>query len=136
VIVRIAREAALLLMVALVPAVPWGIAQLKVRAARPLAQGEIRLVEAEQWGPEVIWVDARPRAAYESKHIPGALLLNPEDWDALVPKFLDEWAPEKKTVVYGDTSDGADTIAFRLRDEMKIENVFVLHDGWDAWAQR
>jgi rhodanese-related sulfurtransferase len=136
VIARIVREAALLLAVALVPAVPWGFKQVKVRATAPLGKDEVRLADAEQWGPAVIWVDARARTAYETKHIPGALLLNAEEWDALVPKFLDEWAPDKKTVVYGDTSDGADTVAFRLREEMKIENVFVLHDGWDAWARR
>jgi len=136
VISRVSREAVLLLAAALVPAVPWGFAQLKTREAAPLAQGEVRLADAEQWGPDAIWVDARLRAEFESKHIPGALLLNTGEWNALVPKFLDEWAPDKKIVVYGDTSDGAETVAFRLRDELKIENVFVLHDGWDAWARR
>jgi rhodanese-related sulfurtransferase len=136
VIARALREAALLLVLALLPSVPWGFSQLKLRAQTPLGSGEVRLTDAEQWGENAVWVDARARAKFEAKHIPGALLLNAEEWEALVPKFLDEWTPEKKIVVYAESADTAENVAFRLREELKLENVFVLHDGWSAWVER
>ena len=81
-----------------------------------------------------MWVDARSADDYEAEHVPGALLLNLESWDELFPKFLDQWTPEKKVVVYcsAATCELSREVAERLRTN-GISSVFVLKGGWEAW---
>lgn len=93
---------------------------------------------ARLWGEKVVWVDARSREKFARKRIPGAILLNPEEWEQLVPRFLDAWELEKAIVVYGDGSgdDAATTVAHRLKEELKLESVWILQGGWNAWQQQ
>lgn len=136
-IARALREAGLLLLLAAIPATVMGVWQLKTKKEEALEPGEVLVAEAKRWATEKVWVDARSRAKFERKKVPGAVLLNSEEWDELVPKFLDAWAPDKAVIVYGDReSDAAATIALRLREELKIENVWVLHGGFDEWSLR
>ena len=67
----------------------------------------------------------------------GAILLNEEHWEELIPAFLDAWDPEKTIVVYcdGGKCDASRAIATRLRDELKLESVYVLQGGWTAWRE-
>jgi rhodanese-related sulfurtransferase len=132
------REALLLAVLAAVPASVLGVVQLQWRKTVPPGEGEVSAATARLWGEKVLWVDARARAKWERKKIPGAVLLNGEEWDALVAKFLDEWDPEKAVVVYGDGAqdDAAVGIAHRLKEELKLDGVWVLQGGWDAWQQR
>ena len=55
--------------------VPWDPSQLN--------EGEVNLASAMKIAAqsEVVWVDARGQADFELGHIPGALLLNEDDWD-------------------------------------------------------
>lgn len=134
---RFLREALLLCVLALPPAAVTGYRTLKLRPETPLAAGEVRLGEAWAWGEKAIWVDARPRAKFERKHIPSAISLTAEEWDAQVEGFLDEWDPEKRIIVYGDReSDAAPTVALRLREELKIPEVWVLHGGFQEWERQ
>ena len=138
-IARALREAGLLLVLAAIPATVIGVWQLKVNPERETAlePGEVRAAEAKGWATDKVWVDARSRAKFEHKKVPGAVLLNSEEWEELVPKFLDAWAPDKAVIVYGDREgDAAATIAFRLREELKIGNVWVLHGGFEEWSRR
>lgn len=124
---------------AAVPATIMGVWQLKLNPAREsaLEPGEVRAAEAKAWATEKVWVDTRSRAKFERKKIPGAVLLNAEEWDALVPQFLDAWAPDRAVIVYGDrNSDSAAGVAHRLREELKIGNVWVLHGGFEEWSRR
>ena len=102
-----------------------------------MAPGEEMLPAVLAWGENVLWVDARSTGEYSADHVPGALLLNLEEWDELFPKFLDQWAPEKKTVVYcsAATCDLSREVAERLRKN-GITQVFVLKGGWEAWKTR
>ena len=86
------------------------------------------------WGGNVLWLDARSAEEYEAEHVPGALLLNLENWDHLFPKFLDQWAPGEKVVVYcsAATCELSREVAERLRKN-GISMVFVLKGGWEAW---
>jgi len=86
----------------------------------------------------VLWVDVRDQAAFESDHIPGALRLTAVEWDALVAPFLDQWDPEKSTIVYGkgDSDDDAHELAGRLAKELQLDGVFVLKGGWESWQQK
>jgi rhodanese-related sulfurtransferase len=82
-------------------------------------------------------VDARSKAKFDSRHIPGALLLNQADWESLVSNFYDQWQPGRQVVVYGEVdSDNGQEVASRLREESAIENVWVLKGGYEAWRAR
>ncbi len=134
-IARTARQLALVLALALVPALVSGGLQLGLKKEEPLAPGEVRLATAREWGDRVQWVDARTRAKYERTHIPGALLLNEDEWDALVGPFLDAWDADKTLVVYcdGGSCEASEKVAERIRNELKIGGVYVLKGGWAAW---
>ena len=134
---RAFREALILCALAAAPAAVTAVRELKWRPQTPLAAGEVKLSDAQAWGPNALWVDARPAAKFARQHVPGALSLTPENWEAQVAKFLDEWDPEKHVIVYGERGgDSAPTVALRLREELKIAEVWVLHDGFDAWERR
>ena len=69
-IARAARQLALVLALALIPAVVSGAWQLAWKKAEPLAAGEVRLATAREWGARVQWVDARSRAKFEPQSQP------------------------------------------------------------------
>jgi rhodanese-related sulfurtransferase len=133
------RQALLILLAALIPAgltatlhprrPPW--------SQETLAPGEERLPTVLEWGEKVLWVDARSADDYEAEHVPGAILLNLESWDDLLPKFLDQWNPDKKVVVYcsAATCELSHEVAERLR-KSGISPVFVLKGGWEAWKSQ
>ena len=134
-IARTLRQLALVLALALVPALVSGAWQLQWRKQEPLAPGEVQLATARMWGDQVQWVDARSRAKYERTHIPGALLLNEDEWDKLVGPFLDAWDADKTLIVYcdGGSCEASQAVAERIRTELKIGGVYVLKGGWAAW---
>jgi rhodanese-related sulfurtransferase len=133
------RQALFILLVALIPASltaafhprrpPW--------SQGVLAPGEERLSTVLAWRGNVLWVDARSMEEYEAEHVPGALLLNLENWDQLFPKLLDQWVPGQKVVVYcsAATCELSREVAERLRKN-RISPVFVLKGGWEAWKMR
>ena len=87
---------------------------------------------------EVLWVDARGVDAYETGHIPGAVLLNEDDWDNLVVGLLDRWNPELTVVVYCSSSscNASQSVALRLTNDFQFDNIYVLKDGWNAWQNK
>jgi len=133
------RQAMVILLAALIPA----SLTAAFHPRRPawsqeiLAPGEETLPTALAWGESVLWVDARSADEYGVEHVPGAILLNMEGWDALFPKFLDRWNPGKKIVVYcsAATCELSREVAERLRKN-GISSVFVLKGGWEAWKSR
>ena len=134
-IARALRQTALLLALALLPAIVSGVVQLRWDDAEPLAAGEVRAATVREWGAKVQWVDARPRDKFAAGHIDGALLLNEDEWSKLVPAFLDAWDPDLPVVVYceGGSCEASHAVARRLREELKIGNVHVLKGGLTAW---
>ncbi len=96
------RQALLLIALALVPAIGEAIYfRNKVSWQSPIPASELVTVEqAQSWGGNVIWVDARPDSEFERDHIPGAISLNEDRWNELLPQFLGQWSPEKRVVVY------------------------------------
>ena len=134
---RVFREVLLLALLALGPALVSGAVQLRWRTAPAPREGEVSVALARQWGAKVLWVDARARAKFERKCIPGAVPLNVEAWEGNVAKFLDEWDPDKAVVVYGDGSgDNATETAHRLKEELKLDGIWVLQGGWDEWTRQ
>ena len=84
---------------------------------------------------EVLWVDARSRAAYAQDHIPGALLLNEEEWDSLLGAFIEAWDRQPHIIVYCSSSQcrASASVVKRLAVELGIDQARVLHGGWEAW---
>ena len=133
------RQALLLIVLALVPAIGEAIYfRNKVSWQSPIPASELVTVEqARSWGDNVIWVDARPDNEFERDHIPGAILLNEDSWNELLPQFLGQWSPEKRVVVYcsAQSCNASREVAKRLRDEAQLRNVFVLDGGWEEWLK-
>jgi rhodanese-related sulfurtransferase len=93
---------------------------------------------ARTWGGNVIWVDARPDDEFARDHVPGALSLNEDRWNELLPQFLAGWSPGKKVVVYCSSlsCNASREVARRLRKEAQLPDVFVLEGGWEAWLKK
>ena len=129
------RQMGVLLAVAMVPALIAGVVQWKHQTLTSGPRDEVAATTVTGWGDKVQWVDARPRAAFDKGHLPGAVLLNEDEWDGLVDGFLDAWEPEEFVVVYcdGGSCDESHAVARRLRGELKIDNVHVLQGGIKAW---
>jgi rhodanese-related sulfurtransferase len=118
------------------------------------ASESVTVAQARSWGSEAIWIDARPDDQFASEHVPGALQLNEDRWNELLPQMLAAYSPEKRVVVYcGSEGCGASReIARKLRDEAQSlanspdvtmsnlgkalkKNVFVLEGGWETWLK-
>jgi rhodanese-related sulfurtransferase len=133
-------QALLLVVVAAIPAAgeAFYFRQKISWTSRIPASEIVDLDLARSWGANVIWVDARPDNEYEKDHVPGAILLNEDRWNELLPQFLGQWSPDKKVVVYCSTRSCnlAGDVARRLRDEAQLKNVFVLEGGWEEWLKQ
>lgn len=129
------RQALTLLLLAVFPAVATALWHPR----RPAWESdEVTLASASAWGTEALWVDARPDADFTRAHIPGAISLNEDHWDELLPAVLDHWDTTRKIVVYCSSLSCAAShdVARRLREEAAIPNVFVLQGGWEAWQKK
>jgi len=133
------RQAVILAALALLPGIGEAVYfRDKVSWQSPIPASEmVTLTQAPAWNGNTIWVDARPDAEFEREHIPGAVLLNEDRWNELLPQFLDSWSPEKRVVVYcsSQSCNASREVARRLRDEAQLKNVFVLQGGWEEWLK-
>ena len=133
------KQAVALIVLAFVPAIGQAIYYRdRVSWQTPVPPSETATVEqAREWGDNVLWVDARPEEQFTRGHVPGAIQLNEDRWNELLPPFLAVWAPEKKVVVYCSTRSCnlAIEVARRLRKEAQLKNVFVLQGGWEEWLK-
>jgi rhodanese-related sulfurtransferase len=133
------RQALLLIALAFVPAIGEAIYfRNKVSwQSRDLASEMVDLDRAQSWGANAIWVDARPDNEFERDHVPGAIPLNEDRWNELLPAFLGQWLPEKKIIVYcsSQSCNASREVAHRLRDEAGLKDVFVLQGGWEEWLK-
>ena len=136
------RQSALLLGLALLPAAGQALYfHDKVSWQSRVAESDLVSVDlARSWGPNAIWVDARPDVDFERDHVPDAVLLNEDRWGELLGPFLQEqWSPEKKIVVYcsSQSCNLAGDVARRLREEAKLPNeIRVLRGGWEEWVKK
>lgn len=142
---RAARQALLLIALAFVPAIGEAIYfRDKVSWQTPVPSSEMVTVDqAKAWGATAIWVDARPDNEFEQEHVPGAISLNEDRWNELLPQFLPQWSPDKRVVVYcsSQSCNASREVAKRLREDAQLKNndgkncVFVLEGGWEAWLK-
>jgi rhodanese-related sulfurtransferase len=133
------RQALILAVLALVPGLGQAIYfRDRVSWRSPIPASEmITVTQARAWGGNAIWVDARPDEEFAHDHVPGALSLNEDRWNELLPQFLAAWSPEKKIVIYcsSQSCNASREVAHRLRNEAQLPNVFVLKGGWEEWLR-
>ena len=133
------RQVLLLLGLAFLPAIGQAIYYRDAVSWHhpPVDSALVSVGEAKRWGDAVIWVDARPESEFEREHVPGALLLNEDDWNAQLRTFLTAWSPERKVVVYcsAQSCSASHAVAERLRNEAELKNIYVLEGGWEAWQK-
>ncbi|MEO8438631.1 MAG: rhodanese-like domain-containing protein [Spartobacteria bacterium] len=136
----VVRQILLLLGLAFLPAIGQAVYYRNAAtwSAPPVDSALVTLSETKGWGDAVLWVDARPEEEFARAHVPGALLLNEDDWDARLRTLLTAWAPERKLVVYcsAKSCSASHAVAERLRHEAGLENVYVLEGGWEEWKGR
>src|SRR2546425_9466376 len=96
------RQALVLAALALLPGIGQAIYfRDKVSWRSPIPASEmVTVAQARAWGNGTVWVDARPDEEFQRDHVPGAISLNEDRWNDLLPQFLTRWSPEKKVVVY------------------------------------
>ncbi len=133
------RELLLLILLPLPPAaVSYSISHYTSTASAAVPPpGHIAVADARLRAAELLWIDARPAAQFEAGHIPGAVNLPLDAWDTHFPQLLAVWSPERALVVYCDstTCDLSEQVADRLRRELGVDTVQVLHGGWQAWQE-
>jgi rhodanese-related sulfurtransferase len=133
------RQALVLIALAFVPAIGEAIyIRDKISRQSPDRSSEIvNLDQAQSWGTNAIWVDARPDNEFEQDHVPGAIPLNEDRWNELLPTLLAQWSLDKKIVVYcsSQSCNASREVAKRLRNEAQLKNVFVLDGGWEQWLK-
>jgi rhodanese-related sulfurtransferase len=103
----------------------------------PVDSATVSVAEATGWGAAVLWIDARNEEQFGKAHVPGAVRLEEDDWNALLPAVLAAWSPERKLVVYcsRETCNASHAVAERLRHEVELKNVYVLKGGWEEWEK-
>lgn len=139
--VKLWKQAGLILGAAFVAAVVTAIVHPKRPAwyfvENPdLARWQISVEKARELlaAGTVVWVDARSQANFDQAHLPGAILLNPEDWGALMFAAQDELqtAFGNPVVVYcdGDRCARSTDVSQRLREMVGLDPVYILKGDW------
>jgi rhodanese-related sulfurtransferase len=92
---------------------------------------EVSWVKVRTW-TDVLWVDARSVTQYETGHVPGAVWLGEEAFEAEFPQLLQRWNPKHPTVVYCQKGgcQASQSLARRLR-AAGIAPIYVLQGGWE-----
>lgn len=133
------RQIFLLLGLALLPAIGQAIYYGNVASWHqpPIDAALVSVAQAQGWGDAALWIDARPEEEFARGHVPGALLLNEDEWNVLLPALLATWSPERKLVVYcsQESCSASHAVAERLRNEAELKNVYVLEGGWEKWQK-
>jgi rhodanese-related sulfurtransferase len=137
----ILRQSAFLIALALLPGVGEAVYfKNRISWKSAIPDSELVTVEvARSWGDSALWVDARPDADFARGHVPGAISINEDRWNELLPQFLQVWSPEKKIVVYcsAKSCNAAREVAERLRKEAQLPNeIRVLQGGWEEWEKK
>lgn len=131
------REAVLLLLLALGPAALAGWLHPRSAFRAPAAEGVTPVDPAavRTWTTAILWVDARPAAAFATGHIPDAVNLTERAWEQQLGDVVGRWNPAARIVVYcdGAACQASTAVARRLQRELQLDQVYVLTGGWPAW---
>ena len=96
-----------------------------------LAGDEITYLNAQSLKP--IWVDARSKEAFRIDALPGALHLNPSNWEAQLPQLALRWLKNPSPiVVYCQSAqcNSSHQIAGQLREHLPEAEIYILQGAW------
>ena len=124
------------------PAIPVAVAD----ASAPLGAGPDAAMPSIAWPDAqraarspagVLWVDARPTAAFAAGHVPQALSCPVAAADQAVELVLPRWSPERLVVVYCSDADcdASRLVAAQLRQDLGGGRIRILTDGWDGYVR-
>jgi rhodanese-related sulfurtransferase len=138
---RAVQQSLLLLLIA--AAAAWATHAWHPRAPalhlvqEPLRRDEVSMeMIEERWKGDVLWIDARPQELFDAGHVPGALLLNEQEFEEQLFGMLDTLQTNAKPlIIYCNSArcDSSRKILLRLKQTLPVEQAFVLKGGWKAW---
>ena len=104
----------------------------------PGAAPSISLDEARAYfeAGKALFADARPLQAYQAGHIPGAMNLDPIEFDSWSENFFSQFPTDTLIVAYCDGAlcSLSTELAEKLR-AMGYEKVLVFKEGWRVWNE-
>jgi rhodanese-related sulfurtransferase len=77
---------------------------------------------------DVLWIDTGSRVEYRESHIPGAIILNEDEWNNQIESVINRWTPQTRIVVYCHQDCRSYHVAQRLR-EYGLENIYIIVPG-------
>ncbi len=86
----------------------------------------------------VLWLDARPREQFAEGRIPGARLLNEQEFDQQLFELLETLQTNTLPVVIycaGQRCEASRKIKDQLLETLPLENVRILKGGWQSWVE-
>jgi rhodanese-related sulfurtransferase len=97
---------------------------------------EIPVDEAARMPGEILFVDARSRAAFAEGHLPGAVSLPYEEFETAYGEVADRLVPGIPLITYCEGGDCtlSHSLAHALR-QGGYDDVRVLAGGFEAWAR-
>lgn len=83
----------------------------------------------------ILWIDARSEEEYFTGHIPGAILVNEDDWESGLGRLFEVWEPEQVLVVYcgAEACMSSRVVMRRLREDLQEDKIYYLEGGWSVW---
>ena len=114
-----------------------GIINFLLNPYNQLPKKDISFEEIERLPGPILFVDARNAVVFDAGHITDAVNLPENDFDRYVNIFLDKWAPGSQVVVYCDIDrcNAGEAVAYRLREDFQLNNIYVLKDDWRLWEK-
>ncbi len=101
-----------------------------------LTAGEIRLRDAQVL--DAIWIDARSRDDYDTRHISDAILLNDSNWDEGIQDLMGIWLIHARPIIVYCSStqcNASKRIAAQLREALPEAEIYSLKGDWEAWKK-
>jgi rhodanese-related sulfurtransferase len=90
----------------------------------PADTGKIDNADISSWS-DVLWIDTGSRTEYNKSHIPGAIILNEDEWNSQIESVINQWTPRARIVVYCHHGCRSYQIAQRLR-EYGLKNIYII----------
>ncbi|MCC5835812.1 MAG: hypothetical protein JJU20_13865 [Opitutales bacterium] len=99
------------------------------------AEGAVSHAFVESNWDQILWIDARSAREYDEGHMPGAVLVNEDDWEGGLERLFEVWDPGQILVVYcgAEACMTSRAVMHRLREELHEDSVYYLDGGWDLW---
>lgn len=113
-----------------------------VSEATPIADAAVTRISMETaleafQSKSAVFVDARNPENYIEAHIPGAINVPPELFDADAEPFMNMVPPDREVVLYcdGPGCHLAETLG-QLMKEVGYEKLALYFDGWQGWQEQ